>query len=314
MLLRKTNLQTLLSWVSLTKRLRVPFRPALQRLPGIRNPKPFVNLTTFQHPDTLMASDLAPRYQFAREIASQAADFVRSHFRMGVAVERKSDTSPVTIADRGAEELLRAAIQKAYPQDGIIGEEFGVTEGQSGYRWILDPIDGTKSFISDVPLFGTMVAVERDGRGLIGVIAFPGLGQTCIDAMHGGGAWETTSQGERRRVQVNEIGQLHDGLVLTTDWEGFRERNAESNLNAVAAASWFMRTWGDCYGHYLVATGRALAMIDARLSIWDAAALQPIIEEAGGTFTDWTGKSTIESPEGISTNGLVKEELLAILN
>ena len=258
-------------------------------------------------------SDLEPRYQFARELVVRAADFVRGHFQTGVTVERKNDTSPVTIADRGAEELLRDAIGKAFPDDGIIGEEFGVTQGASGYRWILDPIDGTKSFISDVPLFGTMIAVECDGRGLIGVIAFPGLGDTCIDAMVGGGAWETSSAGLRRQVNVCSTSRLKDGLVLTTDWEGFRQRNAEDKLNAVAAASWFMRTWGDCYGHCLVATGRAVAMIDARLNIWDAAALQPIVEEAGGTFTDWSGKSTIESPEGISTNGAVKDELLQML-
>ena len=257
--------------------------------------------------------DLKPRYDFAIEAAVKAADFVRSHFQTGVAVERKSDTSPVTIADQGAEQLLRDQIASAFPQDGIIGEEFGTTEGDSGYRWILDPIDGTKSFISDVPLFGTMVAVEHDGQGVIGVIAFPGLGKTRIDAMVGGGAWETTSSGDRRRAQVCKTESLGEGVVLTTDWEGFRERNAESQLNAVAAASWFMRTWGDCYGHYLVATGRAVAMIDARLNIWDAAALQPIIEEAGGTFTDWTGTSTIQSPEGISTNGTVKRELLDLL-
>lgn len=260
-----------------------------------------------------MTSDLDSRYQFAINVANQAADFVRSHFQSGIAVERKSDTSPVTIADRGAEQLLRKAIQEAFPGDGIIGEEFGVTEGNSEFRWILDPIDGTKSFISDVPLFGTMVAVERGGRGVIGVIAFPGLGPTRIDAVIGGGTWETTIAGERRRVKVCDTAKLADGLVLTTDWEGFRERNAERNLNDVAAASWFMRTWGDCYGHYLVATGRAVAMLDARLNIWDAAALQPIIEEAGGTFTDWSDKATIESSEGISTNGRVKDELLALL-
>lgn len=260
-----------------------------------------------------MSTDLERRYQHAIEIAKQAADFVRSHFQRGVAVDRKNDGSPVTFADRGAEELLRAAIQIEFPNDGIIGEEFGVTEGSSSYRWMLDPIDGTKSFISDVPLFGTMVAVECDGRGVIGVIAFPGLGATRIDAMVGGGAWETSSTGQRRQVQVCQTDRLSDGLVLTTDWEGFRQRNAESNLNAVAAASWFMRTWGDCYGHYLVATGRAVAMIDARLNIWDAAALQPIIEEAGGTFTNWIGKSDLESPEGISTNGRVKGELLGLL-
>ncbi len=257
-------------------------------------------------------SDLQTRYQRSIQIAEQASKLIREHFQTGVSVDRKADSSPVTVADRSAEELLRREIETHFPDDGIVGEEFGDKAGTSGYRWILDPIDGTKSFISDVPLFGTMVAVERDGRGLIGVVSFPGLG-VSIDAMQGAGAWETRPDGKRVPAKACDTSDLKDSLVLTTDWEGFRERNATSQLNDVAAASWFMRTWGDCYGHYLVATGRAAAMIDARLNIWDAAALQPIIEEAGGTFTDWTGQPAIDSGDGISTNGKVLDELLNIL-
>ena len=260
-----------------------------------------------------MSSDLQTRYQASIQIAGQASELIKTHFRTGVSVDKKADASPVTVADRAAEELLRQEIEKRFPDDRIIGEEFGVKEGTSDYRWILDPIDGTKSFISDVPLFGTMVAVEREGRGLIGVVSFPGL-DVSIDAMSGGGAWETLPDRTRKPAHVCKTPSLSEGLVLTTDWEGFRERNATKQLNEVASASWFMRTWGDCYGHYLVATGRAVAMIDARLNIWDAAALQPIIEEAGGTFTDWKGTSSIDSGDGFSTNGLVLDELLGLLN
>ena len=259
-----------------------------------------------------MSSDLQTRYQVSIRIAEQASELIRSHFRTGVSVDRKQDSSPVTIADRAAEQLLRKEIAAEFPGDGIVGEEYGVKEGNSGYRWILDPIDGTKSFISDVPLFGTMVGVEREGRGLVGVVTFPGLG-VSVDAMVGQGAWETLVDGTRRRARVCEHVSLKEGLVLTTDWEGFRERDAVPQLNAVAAASQFMRTWGDCYGHYLVATGKAIAMVDPRLNIWDATALQPIVEEAGGTFTDWNGVSDINSGEGISTNGKVLEELLGLL-
>ena len=259
-----------------------------------------------------MSSELTSRHSHCLQIAGQASKLIQTHFCKGVEVDRKADSSPVTVADRAAEELLRKEIESSFPNDGIVGEEFGVKEGSTSYRWILDPIDGTKSFISDVPLFGTMVAVEREGRGLIGVVSFPGL-NVSIDAMVGEGAWETLSDGTRKRAQVANAATLSEGLVLTTDWEGFRERGAISRLNHVAEASWFMRTWGDCYGHYLVATGRAVAMIDARLNIWDAAALQPIIEEAGGTFTDWTGKSSIDSGDGVSTNGKVLDELLGLL-
>ena len=259
-----------------------------------------------------MNSDLSRRHELALVIAHQASTLVRGYFQRGINHERKADSSPVTDADRAAEQLLRKEIEAAFPEDGIIGEELGVKQGSSAYRWILDPIDGTKSFISDVPLFGTMVGVERDGRGIIGVVAFPGL-NVSIDAMVGNGAWETRSDGTRQRARVSEATRLRESLVLTTDWEGFRQRRALDQLNSVAEASWFMRTWGDCYGHYLVATGRAAAMIDARLNIWDAAAVQPIIEEAGGTFTDWTGKPAIDSGDGISTNGRVLDELLALL-
>lgn len=260
-----------------------------------------------------MTDDIQPRYELSKQIAEQASKLVQGYFKQGVDVVRKADASPVTAADRAAEELLRREIESRFPDDGIVGEEYGIKEGSSPYRWILDPIDGTKSFITDVPLFGTMVAVEREGRGVAGVVTFPGL-NVSIDAMVGGGAWETLADGTRNQAKVSNHATLNEGVVLTTDWEGFRERNALPNLNAVAEAAWFMRTWGDCYGHYLVATGRAVAMIDARLNIWDAAALQPIIEEAGGTFTDWEGQASIDSGDGISTNGKVLSELLDLLN
>lgn len=260
----------------------------------------------------MTSSELDQRYSHARKIAKQAAELVHGYFQTGVEVQSKSDASPVTIADRTAEELLRREIEAAFPDDGIVGEEYGQKVGSTSYRWILDPIDGTRSFISDVPLFGTMVAVERDGRGVIGVVTFPALGST-IDAMVGGGAWETAPGGMRRAARVNDLPTLGDGLVLTTDWRGFEQRDAIPQLNSVARAASFMRTWGDCYGHYLVATGRAVAMIDPRLNIWDAAALQPIMEEAGGTFTDWEGHNSIDSGDGISTNGKVLSELLGRL-
>lgn len=259
-----------------------------------------------------MTSELSSRYDHAIQIAARATEFVRSHYQQGVAVDRKADSSPVTVADKATEELLRREIEAAFPNDGIVGEEHGSKEGSTSFRWILDPIDGTKSFISDVPLFGCMVAVECEGKGVIGVVSFPALG-VSIDAMAGNGAFETLADGTRKPARVCPTSELGDGLVLTTDWEGFRERNAIPQLNALAEASWFMRTWGDCYGHYMVATGRAVAMIDARLNIWDAAALQPIIEESGGTFTDWTGQPSIDSGDGISTNGRVLERVLDLL-
>ena len=227
-------------------------------------------------------------------------------------VELKSDDSPVTVADREAEQLLREAITDSFPEDGIVGEEFDDKSGTSPYRWILDPIDGTKSFVHGVPLFGTMIAVEHQGRGVIGCVAFPALG-VSIDAMSGGGAWHTSASGTRKRANVSDVASLSEGLLLTTDWEGFAVRESLDRLNRLATAAAAMRTWGDCYGYYLVATGQATAMIDPRLNVWDAAALQPIMEEAGGTFTDWQGQPRIDSGDGIGTNGRVLGEILEIL-
>lgn len=259
-----------------------------------------------------MASEIDQRYQLAKRIAAQASKLALAYFESSdLTVDRKSDNSPVTAADRQAEEFLRREISAAFPNDGIVGEELGVADGTTPFRWILDPIDGTKSFISGIPFFGTMVAVEYDGRGIIGVIEFPAMGRS-IDAAQGCGAWSTNA-GVRTPARVSSVRSLRDGVVLTTDWEGFAARNAVSLPHELAKAAWYMRTWGDCFGYYMVATGRAVAMIDPRLNIWDATALQPIMEESGGTFCDWRGKPTIDGGDGIGTNSHVLDEVLAII-
>ena len=259
-----------------------------------------------------MESEISSRYELARHIAARAAELTLSYYDQALQVSRKADASPVTEADRGAEQLLRQEIRQHFQDDGILGEEFGTVAGSSPFRWILDPIDGTKSFIQGVPLFGTMVAVERAGRGVVGVVVLPALG-VSIDAAVGGGAWETRRDGSRVPARVSSATQLQDGLVVTTSWGGFVQREAVDALRALENAAWYLRTWGDCYGYYLVATGRALAMLDPQLNIWDAAALQPILEEAGGTFTDWRGNSTIDAGEGMGTNGHVLAEVLSHL-
>ena len=259
-----------------------------------------------------MESEIGSRYELAKRIAVQASALALEYFQCDIRVDRKADSSPVTEADRETEKLLRGEIQQSFPHDGILGEEFPTVAGSSPFRWILDPIDGTKSFIQGVPLFGTMVAVEHASRGVMGVVALPALGVT-IDAAVGGGAWETRPDGTRLPAKVAESTRLSEGLVVTTDLEGFFERGAGKAVAALENAAWFMRTWGDCYGYYLVATGRALAMLDPRLNIWDAAAWQPILEEAGGTFTDWQGNPTIDAGEGLGTNGRVLDEVLEVL-
>jgi histidinol phosphatase-like enzyme (inositol monophosphatase family) len=260
----------------------------------------------------MKSSELKPRYELAKRIAWTAGQSTLRYFQQpGLAVETKKDASPVTIADREAEQLLRAEIAKAFPQDAILGEEFGEQPGASGYRWILDPIDGTKSFISGVPLYGTLLGVEHEGRSVLGVIYIPALSEG-IYACEGEGAWYVRGQEPPVRAKVSNKKTLAESLFCTSEVASFGKSSRQTQYVALQNACRVARTWGDCYGYLLVATGRAELMVDPIMSVWDAAALQPILTEAGGTFTDWQGTPTIHSGEGIATNGQILEETLRI--
>lgn len=256
--------------------------------------------------------EITARLALALTAAREAGDLTLKHFqRDDLAVELKQDSSPVTIADRQAEEWLRKQIATTFPGDGVVGEEFGESPGTSGYRWILDPIDGTKSFISGVPLYGTLVGVEYEGRSHVGVIYIPAL-QECVYAATGAGAWYVKGDSSPRSARVSQRPRLSEGLFLTSEVQSFLKTGRQAAYDRLQAASRLTRTWGDCYGYLLVAIGRADVMVDPQMNVWDAAALQPILEEAGGTFTDWQGQQTIHSGEGIATNGHVLAEVLAI--
>ena len=234
---------------------------------------------------------------FAIDAAWQAGKITLEYFQSGAAVERKADASPVTLADRRAEEKLRDCIQRAFPHHGILGEEFGEVAGRSPYRWVLDPLDGTRSFIQGVPLYGVMMGLEDAGKAVLGVVHFPALGETVYAAKGEGCYWNG------RRARVSEVTQLEEAVVLATSVRSLYEEGHGAVFEALQEKTRLQRTWGDCYGHTLVATGRAEIMLDPILNIWDCAALQPILEEAGGTFTDWTGMPTHMGGNGISTNG-----------
>jgi len=254
---------------------------------------------------------LTSRWEQARGFAIEAGRLTLDYFLSeGLTVELKSDHSPVTIADRSAEQLLRERIGHHFPHDAILGEEFGEQAGTSGFRWILDPIDGTKSFIHGVPLYGTLIGVEFEQRSRIGVIYIPALDE-CVHAAVGQGAWYERTGAPRRPAQVSQVSALADSLLCSSDtrFHTPRRRAAYAELQQAVRLS---RTWGDCYGYLLVATGRAEVMIDPIMNVWDAAALQPVLEEAGGTFTNWEGVDTIYGNEGIATNALVLEEVLAL--
>jgi histidinol phosphatase-like enzyme (inositol monophosphatase family) len=257
--------------------------------------------------------DIEARLELAVAIAREAGQITLAHFRRGdLVVERKGDDSPVTIADRRAEEHLRQRIAGGFADDGVLGEELPERPGTSGYRWILDPIDGTKSFIHGVPLYSTLVAVERDGEPLLGVIRIPALDETVYAAV-GRGAWYLAAGRPPVPAVVSETGSLAESLFLTSEVASFDEIGRRAAYDRLQAAARLSRTWGDAYGYLMVATGRAEVMVDPIVSVWDVAAVQPVIEEAGGRFTDWHARRTIHSGQAAASNGPVHEEVLAIL-
>jgi histidinol phosphatase-like enzyme (inositol monophosphatase family) len=233
------------------------------------------------------------------ELARLAGASALRHFRREIAVERKQDGSPVTIADREAERDAREWIARRFPGDAILGEEFGASPGTSGRCWLIDPVDGTRSFVRGVPLWGSLVAIVDHDTVLAGAAVYPAVGEE-LAAAPGQGAWHNG-----RRARVSPVSELSDATVLVTDERGFRDPGARRAWHRLAGQAGTARTWGDCYGYLLVATGRAEVMVDARLNPWDAACFVPIIAEAGGTMTDLRGTGGWNLPDAIATNAAI---------
>ncbi len=271
----------------------------------------------FELPPTL-ANALDGRVAFALSLAIAASRETLKFFRTSeYQVERKSDRSPVTRADKQAEQVVRAMLERSYPADAILGEEFGSVSGQSEFEWIIDPIDGTKSFISGVPLYSTLVGMTVAGQPQIGVIAIPALSEIII-ASKGLGAWYGQSFSQQSgsklaRAQVSKQNRLEDGLMVTTQIDNFSHRKAEPAYLELESIAYVSRTWGDGYGYLLVATGRAEVMVDPIVNPWDVAAVAPVIEEAGGRFSSWAGHYDIRAGHCIGSNGLVHEQVLSRL-
>ena len=243
----------------------------------------------------------------ALSAAREAGEVTLRYFQKNPTVETKADLSPVTIADRESERVLRQRIEQRFPDHGILGEEFGAVREGSAYRWMLDPIDGTLSFIHGVPLYGVMVGLEHAGEASLGVVHLPALGET-VWARRGGGAWWNG-----RRARASDVARLGEAVLLTTDVTWFAAAGLDAAYQRLRAATKLERTWGDCYGHMLVATGRAEIMLDPTLDQWDACALLPILEEAGGRFTDWRGLRTIRGGNAISTNGALHDAVMRLV-
>jgi histidinol-phosphatase len=246
---------------------------------------------------------------FAVDAAWQAGKITLEYFQTPLETFRKADASPVTVADRRAEERLRELISARFPDDAVLGEEFGESGPPNARRrWILDPIDGTISFVRGVPIYGVMVALEVDGEPVVGTVNFPALGEIVYAARGEGCYWNG------RRARVSTVGALEDAVVLATDVAAMTTFGRAAAYGRLCGASKLQRTWGDCYGHALVATGRAEVMLDPIMNIWDTAALLPILVEAGGTFTDWSGRPTHRAPEALSTNGVLFEQVREVLS
>jgi histidinol-phosphatase len=241
------------------------------------------------------------------DVARLAGNVANKHFKSTIAVEIKRDGSPVTIADRSAEAVAREWIARRFPDDDIVGEELDDVARGATRRWIIDPIDGTKSFVRGVPLWGTLIAVAEGENVLAGAAFFPALDE-LLCAAPGLGCWWNGS-----RANVSTIDSISHATVLATDtrFKTAPERGAAWARFAHGAS--VSRTWGDCYGYLLVATGRAEVMVDERMAVWDAAALQPIIVEAGGVFTDWSGRATAFGGNAIATNMALAVEVRAAL-
>lgn len=260
------------------------------------------------------AREAGPEASLVRELLASAEDFadqagavVLRYFGAVVPGQAKADGSPVTAADREAEALLRELIGRRYPEHGILGEEYGESTPGAPVRWILDPIDGTRSFMRGVPLFGVLIGIEIDGVAAVGVAHFPALGEMVSAGLGEGATWNG------RPARASAVEKLEEALVLTTDVERIDGSAWGEGWRTLAAGAAFARTWGDCYGHILVATGRAEIMVDPVLKAWDAAPFLPILLEAGGRFTDFAGTPTIHGTCGLSTNAALHEAALRVL-
>jgi histidinol-phosphatase len=247
------------------------------------------------------------RYEAAIEAAQQAGRLAMRYFDGDFTVEWKQDRSPVTVVDREAEALLRARLLETFPDDGFLGEESGEKAGSSGFRWIIDPIDGTRNFVRGIPIWGTLVGLEYKGEQIAGVVHAPALGQ-LFRALRGDGAYR-----DQRRIHVSKVGVLGEATLFHTSMSWFLRAGCADVFQELAGRVQTERGYGDFYGHMLVAQGSGELMVEQGVHPWDMAALKPIVEEAGGRFSDWDNNPTIYRPDVIVSNGKLHTEALAIL-
>ncbi|MBU6303372.1 MAG: inositol monophosphatase family protein [Verrucomicrobia bacterium] len=255
--------------------------------------------------------DLSPFLEFARQTAWEAGRLTLATFETAHDTEYKADSSPVTVADRAAEQFIRHRIESAFPGHAILGEEFGDSaEAPSSHRWIIDPIDGTKSFICGVPIYAVLLALEIEGEAVVGVAHFPALDE-MISAASGQGCFRNG-----RACRVSQKAPLSKAILAHADTSSFARQGAARGAawDRLRAATYYNAGWCDAYGYALVATGRVEIMLDPVMNLWDCAPLLPIVREAGGYFGDWQGNERIDAGEALATNARLRDEVLALLN
>jgi histidinol-phosphatase len=254
--------------------------------------------------------NLQPYLDFATQLAYRAGRLTLGYFNTGLRPDYKADDTPVTAADRAAEEFIRGEIEKNYPTHAILGEEFGVASPPEGasFRWIIDPIDGTKSFMRGVPLYGVLIGLEIEGEVRVGACYCPGTDEMLTGA-DGLGAWWNG-----RRAQVSQVNSFERACVCMTTQHSFAKTGRAAAWDRLQKAAYMVRGWSDAYGYLLVATGRAEVMLDPVMAIWDCGPFPPIFREAGGYFGSWSGKPGHIYNEAIACNAALQPELLKLIS
>ena len=245
--------------------------------------------------------------EFAKHLCRVSAEVIKKYFRTHVSIDQKIDNSPVTIADKKAEEMMRESILKTFPHHGIIGEEFGTHNSESEFQWVLDPIDGTKSFICGALSFGTLVALLKNGEPLFGVFNQPILNEFLI-----GDNYSTNLNGQK--VKVRNCEKISDAVLLTTDILNIEKYQSAQQFNSLIHKVETFRAWGDCYGYYLLSSGFADIMVDPIMSFWDIAALVPIVKGAGGIITDYHGEDPLRGQSIIAASPKIHTQVVRELN
>ncbi len=242
----------------------------------------------------------------AQAACDEADVIARSHFRRDLTIETKPDRTFVTQADTAIERLIRERLHDAFPGHGLVGEEYGVEAGDASVRWYIDPIDGTHNYIRGVPLFGTLLAVERDGELQAAVLSAPALDERWW-AWRAGGAWARNRGESPRRISVSRVAALEDAQILYGSGRDIEASGRAPGFDGLLRDAWRERGFGDFWGYALVAEGAAEAMVEVGLSSWDAAAPLVLVEEAGGSATDFEGRRAIDSGTFVTSNGLLHQ-------